>query len=298
MTQMKNSLTSFHRYIPLSREERARSLCVAAGGYTLIPPEMPYPPSKHPADHQLAWDRGRTLSEHQLVYITRGSGEFEAEACGRKQITAGHIFLLFPGVWHRYRPSATTGWDEYWIEIQGRGVSGLLADYGFSKAEPVLNVGVVESILHEFRQIAEELHGEKVAYQQVITARTVQIMANTYAAVRRKEFEGTDIQRVIEQAKRLLCEQVQLSVNVEQLASSLHVGYSWFRRIFRQYVGMPPAQYQLQVRLNKACALLRQSTLPVGIIAEQAGFRSSYYLARVFKKKFGQSPTEFRRKRT
>lgn len=251
---------------------------------------------KHPADHQLAWDRGRTLSEYQIIYITRGSGEFESAECGHREITAGHIILLFPGAWHRYRPDGKTGWDEYWVAFQGRGVPGLMADYGFSVKEPVLDVGVVESVLHEFRQIADELSGEKVAYQQVVAARTVQIMANVHAAVRRKEFEGTDIQRVIEKAKSLLCEQVELSVNVEQLASSLHVGYSWFRRMFRQYVGMPPAQYQLQVRLNKACELLRNSTLPVGVIAEQSGFQSSYYLARVFKKRFGKSPTAFRRK--
>ncbi|MDD4872608.1 MAG: AraC family transcriptional regulator, partial [Kiritimatiellae bacterium] len=254
------------------------------------------PPVKHPLDHQMSWDCGRTLSEYQIVYITRGSGEFESADHDLKQITAGNIFILFPGIWHRYKPDRTSGWDEYWVAFQGNGIAKLLTEYGFSVKEPVMDVGVLEFVLHEFRQITEELNGEKVGYQRVIAARTVQIMANTHAAIRRKEFEGTDIQRIIEKAKSLLSEQIQLSVNVEQLASSLHVGYSWFRRMFRQYVGMPPAQYQLQLRLNRACELLRNSLLPVGVIAEQTGFLSSYYFARVFRKKFGRSPTAFRKK--
>jgi len=293
---MKKDLTCFYRYLPLSRKDREHPLYVVAGGYTLIPPKMPYPPVKHPLDHQMSWNEGRTLSEYQIVYITRGSGKFESAEYGVKQISAGNIFVLFPGVWHRYRPDSATGWDEYWVAFQGNGTPALLTEYGFSARDPVMDVGVLEFVLHEFRQIIEELKSEKVGYQRVIAVRTVQVMANTYAAVRRKEFEGTDIQRVIEKAKSLLSEQIQESVNVEGLASSLHVGYSWFRRMFRQYVGMPPAQYQLQLRLNRACELLRNSTLPVGIISEQTGFLSSYYFARVFKKKFGKSPTTFRKK--
>jgi len=293
---MKHDLTYFYRYLPLSRKDRQAPIHVIAGGYTLIPPAMPYPPVKHPMDHQMSWDRGRTLSEYQIVYITRGTGEFETEECGVQRIEAGRMFILFPGIWHRYRPDGETGWDEYWIAFQGPGIPGLLKEYGFSVKEPLMDVGVQDFVLHEFRQIVEELNNEKVGYQQVIAARTVQVMANTHAAIRRKEFEGTDIQRVIEKAKDLLAEQIEVSVNVEELASSLHVGYSWFRRMFRQYVGMPPAQYQLQLRLNKARELLCNSTLPVGTIAEQNGFISSYYFARVFRKKFGRSPSAFRRK--
>lgn len=293
---MKTGLTSFYRYLPLSHDDRNRQLYVIAGGCSMIPPQMPYPPSKHPSDHQLSWNQGRVLSEYQLVYITRGAGEFESSESGQRTITAGNVFILFPGSWHRYRPHRLTGWDEHWVAFQGSQVSRIVGEYGFSAKEPVLDTGVSDFILHEFRQVVEEMREEKVAYQKVIAARTVQILANVHAAARRKDFEGTDIQRVIEKAKSLLCEQLELSVNVEQLASSLHVGYSWFRRMFRTYVGMPPAQYQLQVRLNKACELLRHSELPVSVIAVQSGFESSYYLARVFKKKFGTSPSEFRKR--
>jgi len=293
---MKTRLDYFYRYLPLSHEDRGRQLYVIAGGYSLIPAGVPYPPAKHPVDHNLTWNRGRTLSEYQIVYITRGEGEFESEGGGLRRISAGSIFVLFPGVSHRYRPDSRIGWDEYWVAFQGDQVARLLAEYGISAKDPLQVVGVQEYILHEFKQVAEELRGERVGYQQIIAARVIQIMANMNAAVRRKEFEGTSILRVIEKAKSLLGEQVELNVNVEQLASSLHVGYSWFRRMFRKYVGMPPSQYQLQVRLNRARELLRNSSLSVAAIAEQAGFGSSYYLARVFRRKFGKTPTTFRKK--
>ncbi len=291
---MKTALKEFYRYLPLSDGERARPLYVMAGGYTFVPPDTPYPPGKHPADHNLAWERGRKLFEYQVIYITRGAGQFEMEPGVARRIEAGDVFVLFPGIWHRYRPDPGIGWDEYWVAFQGVQVPELMRESGISCEEPVLNAGVQEYILHEFRQISEELAGEKAGCQQVIAARVMQILANVSAAVRRKEFEGKDILRIIEKAKLLLGEQLDRSVNVEQMAASLNVGYSWFRRMFCNYVGVPPAQYQQQLRLNRACELLRNTKMPVADVAERSGFGSSYYLARVFKKRYGKPPTAFR----
>ncbi|WP_449436448.1 AraC family ligand binding domain-containing protein [Pedobacter steynii] len=29
------------------------------------------------------------------------------------------MFLLFPGVWHRYKPHPKYGWEEYWVGFNG-----------------------------------------------------------------------------------------------------------------------------------------------------------------------------------
>ena len=58
---------------------------------------------------------------------------------------------------------------------------------------------------------------------------------------------------------------------------------------------MPPGQYQIQIRLNKARRLLRNGTLSIAAIAEQLGFESIYYFSRLFKKKTGCSPLAYRK---
>ena len=60
----------------------------------------------------------------------------------------------------------------------------------------------------------------------------------------------------------------------ERIARAVGMGYTWFRRTFRAYVGMAPAQYQQTVRLNKARELLTTTTRSISEIAYALGFES------------------------
>ena len=106
--------TSYYRYLPEALTEEALSvgLYVMDSGYTFIPSGSSYPPNSHDQEHDFDMNEGRTLSEYQLVYITRGQGTFESERSGSIPVSAGMLFVLFPGIWHRYAPDPKTGWDE------------------------------------------------------------------------------------------------------------------------------------------------------------------------------------------
>lgn len=95
-----------------------------------MPPGSPSPLRVHPELDQFTWPQRRRLPEYQIVYITRGEGEFESEAAGKRKITAGNVFLTFPGDWHRYRPAPSTGWDEFWVGFDGEDADRLVR-HGF-----------------------------------------------------------------------------------------------------------------------------------------------------------------------
>ena len=81
----------------------------------------------------------------------------------------------------------------------------------------------------------------------------------------------------------------------EDLAKELGVGYSWFRRMFKQYEGISPAQYLIQLRIIKIRELLTTSNLSISEIAYQIGLESKSQLSTFFKKYEGISPSEFRK---
>jgi AraC-like DNA-binding protein len=284
----------YYRYLPLSDEVRSSRLYVIAGGFTMIPPETPYPPQTHPTDHAFSWNQGRTLQEYQLIYITGGGGMFESKSGGAKRIEAGDIFMLFPGEWHRYSPDQSTGWDEHWIAFQGEQVPEIIDTQTFSPAEPVLRIGIDPTLKAEFSRTIEEMREAAVGFQKILSARTVLILALASAASLRQSFAGTDILRIIEQAKGILLEQIDQPVNMEKLAADLGVGYSWFRRQFREYTELSPSQYHLQLRINRASELLSRTTLPIAKVSERVGFESAYYFSHIFREKTGYSPREYR----
>lgn len=284
----------FYRYLPISDEARRQSLYVLAGGYTMIPPNTPYPPLPHPAGHDFRWRAGRTLQEYQLIYITRGGGQFESHRGGHQNVRAGTLVTLFPSEWHRYHPNPETGWDEYWIAFQGELAPRFVDECELSVERPLSEIDVDAGLIEEYLRIMEEMRAEAPGYQQIIAARGLLIMALTKAALLHRDTAGTAMSRIIAQAKCAMLERSDEAVNMEDLAAGLHVGYSWFRRTFRQQTGLPPAQYHLQLRIHRACELLRGTTLPIAVISDDLGFESAEYFSRVFKSKEGCTPRAYR----
>ena len=286
---------AWFRYLPVSPDARAWGICVPDAGYTLIPPGSPYPPYRHPADHHFTWDQGRILDAYQFIYITRGEGVFESGPSGLQRVRAGDLFIVFPGVWHRYRPDPRTGWDEHWLEFDGDVARRLMDRGAFSPAEPVLHVGHHEKLASLFLEAVEILRQEPPAYQALLGALAVQVMAHTRSALGRARFEGRPVAEIVREAKDLLANQAGRGHPLAGVAAQLNLSYSAFRRLFKSSTGFSPRQFAIQVCLQRAQDLLGRTQLPVGRVAEELGFDSIFYFSRLFKRKTGLSPAAYRR---
>jgi len=84
-------------------------------------------------------------------------------------------------------------------------------------------------------------------------------------------------------------------INVTELAASLHMSYGHLCRIYKQRTGMTLIQRMNRIRLDKACALLADSSISVKEAAQLSGFPDIYYFCKAFKKYFGISPAAYRK---
>ncbi len=66
-------------------------------------------------------------------------------------------------------------------------------------------------------------------------------------------------------------------------------------RLFHKNFGMPPLKYLTELRLEKARQLLQQPEKSIKEIAAVCGLGSANYLCRVFKKRFGVTPGQYRK---
>jgi transcriptional regulator GlxA family with amidase domain len=198
-------------------------------------------------------------------------------------------------MWHRYRPGPETGWNEHYIGFKGDYPGYLFKEPFFQASRPVVYIGFQEPVLRLFFEVIQLVQEEKTGFQQVCAASTVLMLSKILSFVRNQEFAGKSIERNIRRACLYLRENLQQNVNIEQLAAELHVGYSYFRRMFKRYTGISPAQYHLSLRLQKAKDLLVSSNKSVKEITSELGFESSFYFSRIFKEKTGMSPLEFKR---
>ena len=82
------------------------------------------------------------------------------------------------------------------------------------------------------------------------------------------------------------------NVSVHSLAHFARLSPYYLVRVFHKYVGMPPHQYQTNVRVLKARRLLREG-VPISEVAHHAGFCDQSHLNRCFKAALGVTPGKY-----
>ena len=80
------------------------------------------------------------------------------------------------------------------------------------------------------------------------------------------------------------------------LARIAHVSPSHFSRTFRAVFGETPHRYLQRRRIERAMALLRDTTNPVTEVALLVGSNSLGTFSRTFRDVVGLSPSEYRRR--
>ncbi len=283
----------YYKYLTASEADKEWGIYLSVAGFTKNPPNATYPLFQHPAGYHFTWENGRTLDEFQISYITKGKGTLEI--LGETHlIKPGMAFLIFPGQWHRYKPDKTTGWNEYYIGFQGKYASNICLQAIIRSHTNVFDIGHNTTMLSNFDDILSKIKSENPGYQQQAAGRIVCIVSEMIATVKNQKFSGKGIEKLIKIAQSEIRERLSQSINFESFSAMHNISYSYFRRMFKIYTGLSPAQYHLQLRLQKARDLLGSSDQSIKNISIELGFESQFHFSKIFKKKFGISPLHFR----
>lgn len=87
-------------------------------------------------------------------------------------------------------------------------------------------------------------------------------------------------------------------LSVEYLARLVDLSPAYFGKQFYSTLRVSCSDYIADVRLENAAKLLRETSLPVQEISERVGVGSINYFYRLFKKKYGETPVNYRKKQT
>lgn len=101
--------------------------------------------------------------------------------------------------------------------------------------------------------------------------------------------------RSLARALQVIREQACRGLSVDDVAAAAGLSRSVLQRRFRAQLGRTVHQAILDVRIRRACQLLRETDLPIPEVAEQSGFKHQEYLGAVLKKRLGKTPAQIRR---
>lgn len=292
---MTSNLKSI-KYITVGDEMKNWGLYITGAGSLKVGKNIEYPLLGDPTHHYFHYSTGRRLTEYQILYITKGKGVFESETAGVRKISAGDIFILNPGIWHRFKPDKKTGWDEYWVEFDGNLINHCQFKEILNSNNPIIKIGIHGNITENYLQILQTINEEKPGFQHIASGILFQIFTQIFALKKYHVFEGKIIETQIEQAKLYINENLTKNICQTKVALEIGLGYSLYRKKFKEFTCLSPRQYQILLRINRAKGLLLTTGMTLLEIADDLGFESNDYFYRIFKKKVGLTPSEYRKK--
>ena len=93
---------------------------------------------------------------------------------------------------------------------------------------------------------------------------------------------------------KYLSDRIMSNINLDTMAQHFHFGKTYLCVQFKKKTGKSIVDYFLDMKISKSKSLLREDNTPIQEISALLGFGSPEYFSRVFKKRTGYSPSEFR----
>lgn len=94
--------------------------------------------------------------------------------------------------------------------------------------------------------------------------------------------------------RRLESDYANNTMDLNQIADELAVSASHLSRLIKKELGISFKEYLIQLRMERAIALIKESDMRINEIAERVGYTNQHYFAHAFKKATGYSPSVYR----
>jgi AraC family transcriptional regulator len=94
-----------------------------------------------------------------------------------------------------------------------------------------------------------------------------------------------------------MAEHAAEELSLDRLAAQAGLSKFHFQRLFKAATGVSPSRYHINLRLNEARRLLRETKMSVVDVALEVGYADPSNFARLFRRENGLSPSEYRRQR-
>ncbi|WP_435921343.1 helix-turn-helix domain-containing protein [Paenibacillus sp. DYY-L-2] len=163
------------------------------------------------------------------------------------------------------------------------------------KSKLNMSISSLEYVSSLVSVMIEEYQNKLQGYQTMLASRFMELVVYLSRQYDNQE-KGVDNSLMhLANAISYIEEHYLEPVSLDTIASKSGISVRHLNRIFQAYYQTTPIAYLQRLRAERACTLLKRTTLPVTQISFECGFNDSNYFARLFKKLYGVSPKSYRK---
>lgn len=148
--------------------------------------------------------------------------------------------------------------------------------------------------------ILDEMKNKQDLFRECIRGLALTLLINvarlhTDSAVMPEGFRQKNGFDQVRPALEYIRDHYSTPMKIAEIASVCHMSESHFRRLFEENISMTPVEYLNQIRIRKACDLIKKTGKSMEEISEKVGFTTTSTFNRNFKRITGTSPYQWKK---
>ncbi|HTE31212.1 MAG TPA: AraC family transcriptional regulator [Chryseolinea sp.] len=243
-------------------------------------------------------ERKNGCADNILIYCLRGKGWFNI---GNKRFEVKvNEFILVPATRKQlsYGADESDPWTIYWVHFSGKNMDVFNRSFNINIFDGPKQIVFNEKGLQLWETMYQNL---EMGYSRD-NLNNVNLCLHHFIATflfpeKQLNEKKQDAKDMINQTIMQMRNELKSKMTVEEMASFNNLSASHFTSLFRKATGMPPLEYFIHLKLQKACLLLYTSDIRIKAIADTLGYDDPYYFSRLFKKYMNVSPENYREMR-
>lgn len=237
---------------------------------------------------------GKDTRDYYLIhYITKGKGTYRTEDT-LYELEEGDGFLILPGSTIVHTADKYSPWDLCWVAFFGKKADALLKAAGLDKEHLIFHYDRDDFLENCIRNIYNESRTTKnILY---INGHFYLFLGKLAEQHQREHNHKEKIVQFnhFEDAMIYIRRNIRHQISVNHLANYMRLDPSQVYRIFKKHTGKSPQQVICEMRMEKACAFLAKTDLPIREISEWLGYEYQSHFTKQFQANIHMSPSAYR----
>lgn len=241
-------------------------------------------------------------NEHYIFYyIIAEGGTLQIQNNTEEEkdfyLSANTGFLVKAGEEKYYQFLSKNIQDYAWIEFGGFHVKEYINLSGLSSEQPIYIPNTSEQGFELLNSILRLVKNEEEDFLKVTGYMYLfmDCLIRT-SKFRPKNNEVQNMEHYIQGAVYYIEQNYSNPISVEDLAKQYKLDRSYFSRLFKSLTGQSPQQFLIHFRMEKAAEKLALGNAPIGDVGISVGYPNILHFSSTFKKTYGISPKQYRRK--